>query len=338
MAFVRQRGNRWQCIVKRAGFPLKSRTFDLKKDAEKWGRQEERLMDTGHWIDPGIAQRTTIGDLLTRYASEVSIKKRGYKAEAYVIRQFMRSRLSQYSPATITSPIIAAWRDERLNAVSTGTVLREMQLLNHLFSVAMKEWGIALPVNPVSLVKRPSPGTPRDQVLTDTQRVRLIDACRQCQNPWVLPVVIFALETAARRGEILSLTWRDVDLGRSFARVSGKTGPRKLPLSSSCVAMLRELPRDDSGMVFPVSEYALRHAYQHATGRAKIKDFTFHDLRHDALTRLSKQGLTVLELRAVSGHTTTQMLQRYVSIDASDLAKKLTGLSTPLRASPRPGT
>lgn len=327
MAFIRQRGARWQCIVKRAGYPLTSRTFDHKKDAEKWGRHEERLMDTGHWVDPSIAKSTTVGDLLSRYESEVSAKKRGHKAETYVIKQFMRSRLSQYSPSTITSQVIAAWRDERLNVVSTGTVLREMQLLNHLFSIAMKEWGIALPVNPVSLVKKPAPGAPRDQVLTEAQRDRLLNACRQCENPWILPVVIFALETAARRGEILSLTWRDVDLERYIAKVSGKTGTRKLPLSSNCITMLQALPRDESGMVFPVSAYALRHAYRRATSRAQIKNFTFHDLRHDALTRLSRQGINVLELRAISGHTTTQMLQRYVSIDASELAKKMTGLA-----------
>ena len=67
----------------------------------------------------------------------------------------------------------------------------------------------------------------------------------------------------------------------------------------------------------------MKQAYERAVARAGIEDFTFHDLRHDALTRLAKLGLNVLELRAISGHTTANMLQRYVSIDAGDLAGKL---------------
>jgi integrase len=68
---------------------------------------------------------------------------------------------------------------------------------------------------------------------------------------------------------------------------------------------------------------AVKQAYERAIGRAGITNFTFHDLRHDALTRLAKQGLSVLELRAISGHTTANMLQRYVSIDPGELAMKL---------------
>ena len=136
-------------------------------------------------------------------------------------------------------------------------------------------------------------------------------------------MVAFALETAARRGEILGLCWKDVDLDRSTAKVNGKTGSRTVPLSPACVELLKGLPRSLDGRVFPVTVETLKQAYERAVTRAGIKDFTFHDLRHDALTRLAKLGLSVLELRAISGHTSANMLQRYVSIDPGELASKL---------------
>lgn len=323
MATIRQRNDRWQAIVKRKGHPLLSNTFELKKDAEKWARQQERSIDTGEWVDRSAAQQTTLSDLFKRYADEVSCTKRGAEIEVIRLKALQRHTIAKYSAAAITGHLLAEWRDNRLKEVSTATVAREMQLISHVFAVAIREWGIALLNNPVSLVRKPPAGKPRDRTLTNDQRVALVAASAQCQSPWVQPVVLFALETATRRGEILDLTWDGVDLQRATAKVSGKTGARTVPLSPACVAMLRTLPRSLDGRVFPVTVETLKQAYERAVKRAGIADFTFHDLRHDALTRLAKLGFNVLELRAISGHTTANMLQRYVSIDAGDLAGKM---------------
>ena len=325
MATIRQRDDRWQAIIKRKGYPLQTKTFNQKKDAEKWARQQERLMDIGDWIDQSAVQQTTLMQLLDRYAETISTNKRGHQAEAYRIGQFKQQDLAKYSLSAITAQTIASWRDARLKEVSSGTVLRELQLLGHVFSVAIREWAIPLPANPVSLIRKPRAGKPRDRILTPAQRDALVMSCGQCQNPWIKPVVVFALETAARRGEILALKWKDVDLQHKIAalKVTKTDQPRTVPLSPSCVSMLASLPRGVGGSVFPVSIEALKQAYERAVIRAGIHDFTFHDLRHDALTRLAGHGFSVLELRAISGHATANMLQRYVSIDARDLARKL---------------
>ncbi len=140
MATIRQRNKRWQVIIKRKGFPLQSKTFDLRKDAEKWARQQERLLDTGHWTNKSEAEKTTLCSLLERYKQEVSSKKRGHRAEAYRIEQLQRSEISRNPVAAITSHMVAKWRDERLKQVSPGTVLRELQLFSHVFTVAIHEW------------------------------------------------------------------------------------------------------------------------------------------------------------------------------------------------------
>lgn len=323
MATIRQRGNRWQAIVKRKGYPTQSKSFDLKKDAEKWARLQERLLDAGQWVDRTEAEQTAFGELLKRYAKEVSASKRGAEVEAIRINALCRSSLASLSVAAINGQILSQWRDQRLSQVSSSTVSRELQLLGHVFTVAIREWGFALSSNPVSLIRKPAPNKPRDRVLTDNQRASLVAACGKCKNPWIKPAVVFALETAARRGEILSLTWSNVDLDCKTAKVCGKTGCRTIPLSPACLSLLRALPRSPDEKVFPVTIESLKQAYERAVTRAGITDFTFHDLRHDALTRLAKRGLSILELRAISGHATANMLQRYVSIDAGELAVKL---------------
>lgn len=323
MATIRSRSGKWQAIVKRKGHPPISKTFTLCKDAEKWARLQERLIDSGQWVDRTEVEQTTLIDLIERYAREISPTKNGLRAELYRLESFKRYPMARYSLAAITSQTIAQWRDDRLKEVSTGTALRELQLLSHLFAVAIKEWGYGLHSNPVANIRKPPQGQARDRVLNESERDALLAACASCRNKWVKPAVIFALETAARKGEILSLKWANVDLATATAKVDGKTGPRVLPLSPTCLAMLRILPRSLGGLVFPMTSIALRLAYEGAVARSGITDFTFHDLRHDALTRLAKRGFSVLELRAISGHTTANMLQRYVSIDAGDLARKL---------------
>lgn len=326
MATIRQRGTHWQVIIKRNGHPPQSKTFELKKDAEKWGRLQERLMDAGQWVDRTEAEQTTLEELLDRYQREISPSKKGASIEYYYINTFKKSEIAKYSVAVITGQLIAKWRDKRVKEVSGSSVSRELTLLSHVFTIAIKEWGFAINCNPVSLVRKPKPNPPRDRVLTDQQRQVLISSCKQCKNPWIYPVVVFAMETATRRGEILNLTWKGVDLQRKTAKVNGKTGYRTIPLSPNCISILKTLPRSIDGKVFPVTVETLKQAYERAIARAGIEDFTFHDLRHDSLTRLAKLGLNILELRAISGHTTANMLQRYVQIDASDLAQKLSKL------------
>jgi integrase len=188
--------------------------------------------------------------------------------------------LAKYSVAAVTAPLLARWRDDRLKAVSGGTVARDMILLSHVFTVAIREWGMGLPCNPMSMVRKPPQGPARDRVLSESERESLLDACRQCRNPWIYPVVFFALETAGRRGEILALTWEGVNLERRTAKLAvTKAGqPRTIPLSPACLSMLRNLPRSLDGRVFPVTPIALRQAYDKAVTRAGIDDLILQPL------------------------------------------------------------
>lgn len=165
MATIRPRGNQWQCIVKRKGYPNQSHVFDSKRDAERRGRQQEYLMDSSLWIDRSESEGTTLAELLDRYCSEVSSLKRGYSIERSRIGTLKSHSLAKHSVAAIDSRLITAWRDSRLQSVSAGTVAREMQLLSHVLSIALKEWGFAIYSNPVANVRKPSAPPARNRVL-----------------------------------------------------------------------------------------------------------------------------------------------------------------------------
>ena len=327
MATLRKRGTAWQVIVKRQGYPTQSRSFPLKSEAEKWGRQQERAMDAGTWLDRAEAEQTTLADLLDRYSKEVSPGKRGAEVEQIRLKALQRMPLAKYSAAAVTGTLIAKFRDERLKDVSTSTVTRELQLLSHVFAIAIKEWGFGLAANPVSLVKKPTPNRGRDRVLTPEERDCLLTACGEARNPWLRPALIFALETGARRGETLLLRWSEVDLIRRTARFLGDTTKtateRTIPLSPACITMLKTLPRSTSGYVFPLTASALQQSFERAVNRAGILNFVWHDCRHVALSNYAAMGLSILELKSISGHASTDLLSRYVAIDASALAKKI---------------
>lgn len=206
----------------------------------------------------------------------------------------------------------------------------ELDLLSKVLGYAEKERGITLPAgNPVSKVRKPSPGKGRDRRLVGEEATRLLDQCEASSCSYLAPAARLALETAMRQGELLCLRWTDIDQGRGLALLLDpdkiKTGEtRAVPLTPAALRVLRKIPRSIDGRVFPVDRQSLYGAFKRACGRAGIRDFTWHDLRHEALSRLAERGdLSVLELAAVSGHKQLQMLKRYTHLQAEKLAKKL---------------
>jgi integrase len=226
---------------------------------------------------------------------------------------------------------MARYRDQRLQKVTAGSVRRELTSLSHLFEVSRKEWGIFVH-NPVRDITLPPNNRARDRRLQDTEdgseteESRLMAACRRCRNPYLLPIVQFALETAMRQSEIVRLRWQHVNLKRRtvFLPDTKNGESRAVPLSSVAVDVLRALPRSINGEVFPgVTTESIKKAFIRAVRHAGIEDLHFHDLRHEATTRLFEQGLTILEVSTITGHRDLQMLRRYTHLRAEDLAKKL---------------
>jgi len=219
----------------------------------------------------------------------------------------------------------AKYRDERLKEVSPSTIKKEMVLLNHALDTAQKEWGCYLPVNPLQGIRKPKENPQRDRRLDGEELKRLLVSCGDSANHWFCPLVITAIETAMRRGELLGLEWQHVDLDKrtAYLPITKNGTSRTIPLSLKAIETLQHLPRDISGRVFPLSATALRGLWARACKRAGIEDLRFHDLRHEATSRFFEKGLNVMEVAAITGHKDLRMLQRYTHLRAEDLAVKL---------------
>jgi integrase len=289
-------------------------------------------MDQGLFLSRNEAEATTVGELLNRYLKECTPQKRGSGPEACRIRALLRHPLAKRVIASIRGVDIARYRDERLQRIKPGSLRRELTILSQLFEVSRKEWGINVH-NPVRDIKLPADNGARNRRLrdakdgSDSEERRLLAACRKCRNPSLLPIVKLAIETAMRQSELVNIQWKHVDLARRTAFLPNtKNGDtRTVPLSTAALDVLTALPGDQSGDVFQgVTAQAIKKAFIRAVRNAGINDFHFHDLRHEATTRLFERGLNIMEVATITGHKDLRMLRRYTHLKAEDLAKKLT--------------
>jgi integrase len=326
MASFRLRKNRWQARIRRQGFPDETKSFSTRTQAEMWARSVETQIDTGLFVDVGSARKTTFGDLISRYMSEVTPTMKGASEDLIRLKALLRHPVVHLSMANLTPARIATYRDERLKQVSAGTVIRELAYFSAIINHARREWGINS-ANPVNMVKKPASPPSRGRVLSGDEIEILLKALEPAgnRNPWTKVAVELALETGMRRGELLSLLWENVDLtGRTAFLPDTKNGDsRTVPLSMKAIDVLRGLERDQSGYVIPVKYFSLDAAFKRALRKIGLDDVRFHDLRRTAITRMAEKLPNVIELAAVSGHKSLMVLKRYYRPNAKDLAAKL---------------
>ena len=316
-------------MVRRRGVPPRCKSFDRRTDATRWARELEAEADRSGWItDTRLAEKTTVGELLARYRREVSPTKRSAYSEQARIGAMCRRDICHRTLAKLTSADVAAYRDERLIDVAPATVVRELNTLSHAIETALRDWGLWLPRNPVKMVRRPSVPQGRQRRLEEGEEERLLAACDQGRTPLLKQLVVLAIETGMRRGELLGLRWEHVHLAKRIVHLPlTKNGEsRDVPLSRRATATLTALStykQPDAELVFPMSANSVRLAFERLRTRAKMPDFHFHDLRHEAITRLFERGLSIAEVSAISGHKELRMLQRYIHLRAIDLVGRM---------------
>lgn len=334
MATIRKHRSRWQVQVRRKDHPALSRSFGSKADALMWAREQERRIDQGNLSCPPASRQTNLSDVLTRYLQFVSPSKRS-GSDAFHIRQITR-HLGDLPVQVLSSAALAEFRDKRLRTVSGSTVRKELTLLASILRYARQEWGYSVPADEVWQVRKPASARGRDRRLGPDELCQLRDALSACRNPLIRQVFLFALATGMRRGEVLSLQWRNVDRqARTALLPLTKNGEaRTVPLSPSAIEVLAERRADRqeaserhtrlaSDLVFPISANAFRLGWERVRCRAGVEDLRFHDLRHEAISRFFEMGLSVPEVALISGHKDARMLFRYTHLRAEEVAKKL---------------
>jgi len=328
MATIRKRGQyQWQAIIRRKGHPQQSKTFETRKDAEAWARKIEREMDTGAWRDTRESESTTLHVCLERYLNEVSIHKKGHREEINKARVIARHPIASKFIGNIRGSDIAQYRDIRINeGKAASTIQKELALLSHLFNTARKEWGMETLQNPVQLVRKPKINNSRNRRLVDDEENRLLKACRESKNQWLEPAVILALETGQRKGRVLQMRWENIDFAKQIIYMpdkisDNKNAPDEIPLFPRAIELLAAI-RKPEGPIIESSDNALKLAFIRACERAGIENLRFHDLRHEATSRLFERNLNMIEVAEVTGHKTLQMLKRYAHPKAENIVKK----------------
>lgn len=340
MATIRKRKNSWQAIVRKQRAKL-SKTFDTKAEAVKWATAIEAKLDEGSAVETAreaarleVAEAPTLASLFQKYADEVSPTKRGTRWEQIRLRMLARRFDLFARPAiSISGPDMADWRDQRLAEVGPASVIRELGLISAVFKRAIKEWRLGMSVNPCLLISKPAKPRPRTQRVSPADKQALIarlgwDGASTPANAhqWVALAFCFALETAMRKGEILSLQWKDIHADQQYAHLDmTKNGEeRDVPLSTAALALLQIAgPGKPSERVFKVTSGTLDVIFRDARDALGLRHVRFHDARREATTNLSAKLSNVLELSAITGHKDLRMLKVYYRPKPSDLAAKL---------------
>ena len=315
----------WQVKIRRRGYPPQSATFDTRGKAETWAKHVETDMDRGTFASDTEAGSTTLAEALDRYEREITPGKKGAHDEHYKLNVWRKSALACRFLSSIQGKDLALWRDAELERGSApGTIRRRLALLSHVFVIAKREWGMSSLVNPADNVRLPAPGQARDRRLVDDELPRLLTAAHAYGGE-IGPLIIWAIETAMRRGEIAAMRWDHLDRrARVLLIPETKTGtPRRVPLSTAALGVLDGLPRRLDGRVWAMRPDSISQAFERVCKSAGIEGLTFHDLRHEATSRLFEKGLNPMQVAAITGHKTLQMLKRYTHLRAEDLVGML---------------
>ncbi|MBX2834586.1 MAG: site-specific integrase [Micavibrio sp.] len=335
MASIEERTNSkgdksYRAKVRLKGYPVQSATFKRKTDATRWIASTESAIREGRHFKTSEAKRRTLSEAIERYRKEILPRKPKSMKKQSLQLTWWDKQLGQYSLADITTSVISEARSTLLNESlgnnrtrSEATANRYMAVLSHLLNVASKEWEW-ISENPCSRISKLPESRGRVRFLSDVERAALLGACKESKSSHLYPVVVIALSTGARLGEILGLRWQDVDTNKGRITIQEtKNGERRtVPLTHHALDVVKEwskVRRIDSELLFPTkrnpkTHIDIRSPWYTAVKRARIEDFRFHDLRHCAASYLAMNGATLAEIAEVLGHKTLQMVKRYAHL------------------------
>lgn len=361
---VKTPAGKWKAVIRKHGWPTASKTFRVQKDALTWARRAEDEMERGVFIDRSHSERLTFDKALSRYLSEVvPTKKPATQETDKYCAVPLKAYFGKYSLAAISPDLVAGYRDMRLatplervdratgkpsplldpatgkpRTLSANTVRLELALLSHLFNTAIREWRLGLARNPVTGIRKPSPGEGRDRRLRGNEETRLREALAGHSNPMIGWIFDIALETGMRSGEIAGLRLHQVDVQRRIVRlaVTKNDSARTVPLTRRAanvfeLALNNPTRPEDCDLVFfgepgrdgKRKPYTFAKVWNGIKTSLGLGDLHFHDLRHEAVSRLVEAGFSDQEVSAISGHKSMQMLKRYTHLRAEDLVEKL---------------
>ena len=271
----------------------------------------------------------TVDELLTAYAAEyLPAKSPRTRYQQEHLFRWLHRELGHYKLTELTPVLLRSWKGTLLTRYKPGTVRRYMGTLHAVLNVAVKhyEW---LRDNPLDKVSQPPSPKGRTRFLSDDERRRLLDACKASKQRALYPMVLLALTTGMRRGEVQGLRWPDIDFTRGQLQLrdtkNGEARPVPLPrITQDCLKVWRERRRNDVEWVFPgMGDFPLSvdGAWRVACRNAGLQDFRYHDLRHSAASYLAMSGADLREIAEILGHKNISMSRKYAHLATSHMGQ-----------------
>ena len=259
----------------------------------------------------------TLQEILIKYKETVIPHKRSASSETFLINAFMQNKWAALPLNMLSAAQIAEYRDKRLLSVKPSTISREFGIVKHALHVAKLEWDWDVPIDLFAGISLPQIHQRAVRRINDHDLKTLLEEASKHSNMYLKPIILIALNTAMRRGEVLSLKWSDIDLKRSLINIDNtKTGyARSIKINNDVRIILENLEMIDE-KVFPISMNSLRLCYQRLCNKLNIK-IRFHDFRHEAISRLFEQNLSIPHIASISGHRTVSQLFRYAHYKGS---------------------
>ena len=324
-------------------------TFDKLTDAKTWISQTETEIKQGRYFQKAEGKKHTLGDLITEYLPTIEKAKDYSNAKRHL--EWWKARIGDKYIADVTPAVLSTIKSELANGMTPqgkkrapATVNRYLISVSSVLAKAAGEQGY-IEINPMSRVKKLDEPEGRIRYLSEEERDALLDACRNSRSKQLYPIIVLALSTGMRRGEILSIRWKDVDFDRKRIVIHDtKNGEsRQVPLAGAATEELKKLLAEKKAAkvqeLKPVGDELLfpgktgdpvdiRDAFETAVRKAKIENFRFHDCRHTAASYLAMNGATLLELSQILGHKTLSMVKRYAHLTEQHLHNVVERMNT----------
>lgn len=332
----------WKAVVRIQGHPTVCKICDRQKEAEDWAKDIELQIKEGKFNFGRGKQKYTFEDLLTRYISSGALEHHKSATDTLRHLEYWKTRFASYALVHLTPEFIAKERQHLISTPteigtprSPSTVNRYIAALSSVLTYACRElrWIDDNPCFNLTKLKEPPC---RRRILSIEEMNRLLSDSQESRSLYLYSIILLALTTGMRRGEILGLQWVDIDLQRGVAHLhdTKNSAPRSVPLVDLVIDELKSLyeKRNPSKDHVFASQTAfgnidIKKAWNEALKRADIKDLRFHDLRHTYATFAAQQGASNMELATARGHKTLQMLQRYTHMQAEMTRKYSVGIT-----------
>lgn len=319
-----KKGGSWFIDYRVEGRRRREKIGASKRLAETVLAKRQADIAEGKFLDRKRILRVRFEDYAADYLEYSKANKRNYGRERYTMRHLLKAFGGRWL-GEITVWLVEQYKARRQALVAPATVNRELTLLKHMFTKAI-DWEKAR-TNPVKAVKLLREANTRVRFLTDDEETRLLNACPLSLRP----LVIAALHTGFRRGELLSLRWCDIDFENGLVTVEAsytKNGERRsVPMSRTLCAVLEGLrqQRSECEHVFRTRRggryVSAGTTFKAAVKRAGLSNFHFHDLRHTFASRLVMGGQDIRTVQELLGHKSITMTLRYSHLSPIHRAK-----------------